>query len=281
MTGHGAESYFVIGEGLLSESAEGRERAVMAADAAQAAPPFRFSRMGPRGTALGEANRKKLARAMTHGGGGAGAIPAGYTYLGQFVDHDLTFDKTAVMLGQNVSPAQLLQGRSPSLDLDSLYGAGPSDPASAAFYKDDRAPEDGADGGDRPRPGDGRARPPARRGHDGRAEAQGGHPRQAQRREPGGGADAPRLHPVPQPRRRHAARRHARPAALRARPRARGQALPVDAAPRLPAADLRAVRHRRRVHERAQGVRAARRSRPTSRRCRSSSPSPPSGSATR
>ena len=47
MTGHGAESYFVIGEGLLSESAEGRERAVMAADAAQAAPPFRFSRWAP------------------------------------------------------------------------------------------------------------------------------------------------------------------------------------------------------------------------------------------
>ena len=138
MAGHGAESYFVIGEGLLSESADGRDRSVMAADAAQAAPPFRFSRLGPRGTALGEANRKKIAKAMTKGGGGAGSIPAGYTYLGQFVDHDLTFDKTAVMLGQNVSPAQLLQGRSPSLDLDSLYGAGPSDPASAAFYKDDR-----------------------------------------------------------------------------------------------------------------------------------------------
>ena len=23
-----------------------------------------------------------------------GGIPAGYTYLGQFLDHDLTFDKT-------------------------------------------------------------------------------------------------------------------------------------------------------------------------------------------
>jgi hypothetical protein len=41
------------------------------------------------------------------------------------------------MLGQNVSPAQLLQGRSPSLDLDSLYGAGPQDSASARFYKPD------------------------------------------------------------------------------------------------------------------------------------------------
>ena len=53
------------------------------------------------------------------------------------MDHDLTFDKTSVMLGQNVSPADLLQGRSPSLDLDSLYGAGPTDPESAKFYEAD------------------------------------------------------------------------------------------------------------------------------------------------
>ena len=32
----------------------------------------------------------------------------------------------------------LEQGRSPALDLDSLYGAGPADPVSAEFYKDDR-----------------------------------------------------------------------------------------------------------------------------------------------
>ena len=41
------------------------------------------------------------------------------------------------MLGQNVSPAQLLQARSPSLDLDSLYGAGPTDPGSAKFDEED------------------------------------------------------------------------------------------------------------------------------------------------
>src|SRR3954451_19901815 len=41
------------------------------------------------------------------------------------------------MLGTKVTPAQLLQGRSPSLDLDSLYGAGPSDPQSAQFYDAD------------------------------------------------------------------------------------------------------------------------------------------------
>ena len=67
-----------------------------------------------------EAILRKVAAAMTTGDtGGNGNIPAGYTYLGQFVDHDLTFDHTTVALGDSVSPADLLQGRSPALDLDS------------------------------------------------------------------------------------------------------------------------------------------------------------------
>jgi Animal haem peroxidase len=133
---HGSESYFVLGEGLLTESVGGREE-TLSRSLEAAAPPFRFSRMGPKGTQLTEATRRKLGFAMTAGGGGPSQIPAGYTYLGQFVDHDLTFDKTAVMLGEDVSPSELLQARSPSLDLDSLYGAGPGDPASAKFYKPD------------------------------------------------------------------------------------------------------------------------------------------------
>jgi hypothetical protein len=75
---------------------------------------------------------------MADGGGRESPIPAGFTYLGQFIDHDLTFDRTSVMLGEEVSPAELLQGRSPSLDLDSLYGAGPANARSARFYRDDR-----------------------------------------------------------------------------------------------------------------------------------------------
>jgi len=135
---HGSESYYVIGEGLLGESVGGRDRTV--ADAATPPPPpFRFSRMGPNGInhQLAEGNRKKVAAAMAAGGGGPSQTPAGFTYLGQFVDHDLTFDKTTVMLGEHVSPAQLLQARSPSLDLDSLYGGGPTDPESAKFYEAD------------------------------------------------------------------------------------------------------------------------------------------------
>jgi hypothetical protein len=147
MVTHGSESYFVIGEGLLAESVGGRNGSengagptiAAAAAAGVTAPPFRFSRMGPKGIGrqLGEGARKKLGAAMARAGGGSSQIPAGFTYLGQFIDHDLTFDKTDVMLGTNVTPAQLLQARSPSLDLDSLYGAGPGDPESAKFYEAD------------------------------------------------------------------------------------------------------------------------------------------------
>jgi hypothetical protein len=54
-------------------------------------------------------------------------LPAGYTYFGQFVDHDLTFDNTSSLnpadIGsQNLSPSNL---RTPRFDLDSLYGDGP------------------------------------------------------------------------------------------------------------------------------------------------------------
>ena len=137
---HGSESFFVLDEGLLGEAAGGREPTLaLAPDVAAITPPFRFSRLGPKGTGkqLNETNRKKIGSLMAAGTGGPGQNPAGFTYLGQFVDHDLTFDRTAVMLGDHVAPSQLIQARSPSLDLDSLYGAGPGDPASAEFYESD------------------------------------------------------------------------------------------------------------------------------------------------
>jgi hypothetical protein len=134
---HGFESYFIEGEGLLGESGDGRAGALE--DVAADTPPFRFSRMGPSGAnrQLLDPNRAKIALAMTTAPAVQSQIPAGFTYLGQFIDHDLTFDKTPVTLGQFVTPAQLVQNRSPSLDLDSLYGAGPTDPESAKFYEAD------------------------------------------------------------------------------------------------------------------------------------------------
>jgi hypothetical protein len=138
METHGSESYFVLGEGLLGETVGGRQ-ATLAPDVEALAPPFRFSRLGPKGTGrqLTKANLQKIGGLMAAGTGAQGQMPAGFTYLGQFVDHDLTFDKTSVMLGERVAPAQLVQARSPALDLDSLYGAGPADPASAQFYEAD------------------------------------------------------------------------------------------------------------------------------------------------
>src|SRR5207248_5281268 len=53
-------------------------------------------------------------------------IPAGYTYLGQFIDHDITFDPASLLQQQN-DPNALEDFRTPRLDLDSLYGRGPDD----------------------------------------------------------------------------------------------------------------------------------------------------------
>jgi hypothetical protein len=138
---HAAESFFVLDEGLLSVSAGGRRGAAAdepaRARASADEPPFRFRRIGPKGKQPSEATLRRLAGAMTRAGGGSTGIPAGYTYLGQFIDHDLTMDRTEVMLGSSVAPRDMLQGRSPSLDLDSLYGAGPQDAGSEQFYADD------------------------------------------------------------------------------------------------------------------------------------------------
>lgn len=54
------------------------------------------------------------------------AIPAGFTYLGQFVDHDLTFDPASDLQRFN-DPDALTNFRTPRFDLDSVYGAGPAD----------------------------------------------------------------------------------------------------------------------------------------------------------
>ncbi len=63
--------------------------------------------------------------------GGANApqstrIPAGFTFLGQFIDHDLTFDPTSSLEQQN-DPTAVRNFRTPAFELDSLYGSGPAD----------------------------------------------------------------------------------------------------------------------------------------------------------
>src|SRR5437763_10303698 len=53
-------------------------------------------------------------------------VTAGYTYLGQFIDHDITFDPVSVLTAAN-DPDALTDFRTPRLDLDSVYGRGPDD----------------------------------------------------------------------------------------------------------------------------------------------------------
>jgi len=60
---------------------------------------------------------------------------AGVTFLGQFLDHDMTFDTTST-LGVPTVPESSPNGRTPALDLDSVYGGGPT--ASPMLYQADR-----------------------------------------------------------------------------------------------------------------------------------------------
>lgn len=67
------------------------------------------------------------------------AIPAGYTYLGQFLAHDLTLSARAPRAGYGSH--WLRNHRTPSLDLDSLYGLGPD---VAPYFYDHTTPARGA-----------------------------------------------------------------------------------------------------------------------------------------
>jgi Animal haem peroxidase len=81
---------------------------------------------------------------------------AGTTFMGQFIDHDITFDTTSA-IGVPTDPVSSPNARTPSLDLDSVYGAGPV--ASPELYDPlDRAKLRIDTGGifeDLPRMGDG------------------------------------------------------------------------------------------------------------------------------
>ncbi len=106
----------VVGEGPINDSSNG----------------FRFTRIFPDLTpfALKDSVARTLGAAMTSELKRSDSdIPAGYTYFGQFVDHDITRDGTVVEADdpnsdviEATADKDLLQKRSPSLDLDSVYG---------------------------------------------------------------------------------------------------------------------------------------------------------------
>jgi hypothetical protein len=86
------------------------------------------------------------------------ALTAGFTFLGQFLDHDMTFDATS-KLGHPTRPERAANARTPAFDLDSVYGRGYT--ADAQLYDAvDRAKFRVEEGGlfeDLPRGSDGRA----------------------------------------------------------------------------------------------------------------------------
>ena len=88
-------------------------------------------------------------------------IPAGYTYLGQFIDHDITFDPVS-RLQRRSDPHALRNFRTPRFDLDSVYGSGPADQPFLYDWAD-------PDGGVRMLIGGSAAVPDLPRNHAGRA----------------------------------------------------------------------------------------------------------------
>ncbi|WP_157937651.1 peroxidase family protein [Oceaniglobus roseus] len=53
-----------------------------------------------------------------------GEAAAGLTFFGQFVDHDVTLDATSA-IGSRIDPRTIRNVRTPTLDLDCVYGSGP------------------------------------------------------------------------------------------------------------------------------------------------------------
>src|SRR5262249_38403133 len=84
--------------------------------------------------ALANAMISKPARPKAGPDDEESGIPAAYTYLGQFIDHDLTFDPASSLQKQN-DPDALVDFRTPQFDLDNVYGRGPAD--QPYMYADD------------------------------------------------------------------------------------------------------------------------------------------------
>ena len=63
------------------------------------------------------------------------ALPSEYTYLGQFIDHNLDFDQTAQPTA-NVDPSALTNFESFRFDLNNVFGGGPS--VDPQLYASDR-----------------------------------------------------------------------------------------------------------------------------------------------
>ena len=155
-------------------------------------------------------------------------IPAGFTYLAQFIDHDITFDPTLAAASSSTTRSRWSTSARRAWTSTRIYGSGPADQPFLYEWTDPP-----------------RARAVQARGRDRRPAAQRAGPRadrrSAQRREPHPRAAAPAVHPLPQQGRRPRPRAHGSGGRGAARRGAadRALALPVDRRARLPAAHRR------------------------------------------
>lgn len=64
-------------------------------------------------------------------------VPAGYTYFGQFIDHDMTYDTSALPdPGTESIPAETVNFRRSPLNLETIYGDGPGSRDSRLYEED-------------------------------------------------------------------------------------------------------------------------------------------------
>ena len=272
---HGSETFFIEGEGLLTTQVGGRsgdggrpglgvgepegagDRAIWPG---RLPPPFRFSaRRARRATPLNATITRKLARAMIVGRRWRREDPR-RLHLPRPVrrprpDHGPHRRDARRGRRPRRTCSRAARRGSTSTRCTAPGPATPSPrsstrPTACTSRPVRRSAAEGVKAKPRhdlPRVGTGRS---GRR-------AEGADPRPAQRREPDRRPDPPRDDQLPQQGRRQDAR-PALPtaAAVHPGPQAGDAALPVDAAPRLPAADLRARGGQRRVHERPQAGRA-------------------------
>lgn len=140
--GHGAKGYWIVGEGYyMSDQAEPMPEPKPDPKDPAKPIPMRFCRMfqdlerfEPDPEPL-----KELGKAMSEStdSNNDPDIPAGMTYLGQFIDHDISRTPEAgtdFVANPSVNGSTLKNERTASLDLDSLYAGGPG---AADFYQSD------------------------------------------------------------------------------------------------------------------------------------------------
>jgi hypothetical protein len=89
--------------------------------------------LGQLGNMMGDPGRDANIGSHNPADAGVSSIPAGFTYFGQFVDHDVTLDvSSSIDVATDANTINNM--RSPALDLDSVYGSGPGlDPFLYAF----------------------------------------------------------------------------------------------------------------------------------------------------